>query len=95
MVAYSPDGTEIIYNLGWMAASMALVWIMIPGVGFFYSGLLQRKNALSMIWTSLASIVIMLLFHFKWVPYLAIMSMTFTLTRLGKVIFLGVLTGLQ
>ena len=24
--------------------------IMTPGVGFFYSGLLRRKNALSMIW---------------------------------------------
>jgi Amt family ammonium transporter len=35
---------------------MALVWIMIiPGVGLFYSGLLRRKNALSMIFlTSMA-----------------------------------------
>lgn len=37
---------------------MALVWLMIPGVGFFYSGLLRRKNALSMIFTSLASIAV-------------------------------------
>lgn len=35
---------------------MALVWLMIPGLGFFYSGLLRRKNALSMIFTSMASI---------------------------------------
>jgi hypothetical protein len=58
---YGPDGTKIVYNLGdmaWIAASMALVWIMIPGVGLFYSGLLRRKNALSMIWTSLASIAV-------------------------------------
>ena len=27
---------------------------MIPGVGFFYSGLLRRKNALSMIYLSVA-----------------------------------------
>lgn len=37
---------------------MALVWIMIPGVGLFYSGLLRRKNALSMIWTSMVSIAV-------------------------------------
>lgn len=29
---------------------------MIPGVGFFYSGLARRKSALSLIWLSLASI---------------------------------------
>jgi len=61
LIAYTPDGTAIVYNLGdiaWIAASMALVWIMIPGVGLFYSGLLRRKNALSMIWTSLASIAV-------------------------------------
>jgi len=60
LLAY-PDGTETVYNLGdiaWVLASMALVWIMIPGVGLFYSGLLRRKNALSMIWTSLASIAV-------------------------------------
>lgn len=27
---------------------------MIPGVGFFYSGLLRRKNALSLIYLSVA-----------------------------------------
>jgi Ammonium Transporter Family len=61
LIAYTPDGTQIIYNLGdiaWVTAAMALVWIMIPGVGLFYSGLLRRKNALSMIWTSLASIAV-------------------------------------
>jgi ammonia channel protein AmtB len=31
---------------------------MIPGLGFFYSGLLRRKNALSMIFTSMASIAV-------------------------------------
>jgi Amt family ammonium transporter len=61
LIAYRPDGTQIVYNLGdiaWVIAAMALVWIMIPGVGLFYSGLLRRKNALSMIWTSLASIAV-------------------------------------
>ncbi len=61
LVAYLPDGTPVVYNLGdisFVVLSMALVWIMIPGVGLFYSGLLRRKNALSMIYTSLASIAV-------------------------------------
>ena len=36
--------TEVVYNPGdiaWVLASTALVWIMVPGVGFFYSGLLR------------------------------------------------------
>ena len=46
----------MVYDLGdiaWVLASTALVWIMVPGVGYFYSGLLRRKNALSMIWLSM------------------------------------------
>ena len=61
LIAFDPNGAEIVYNLGDMGFiidMMALVWIMIPGVGLFYSGLLRRKNALSMIYTSLASIAV-------------------------------------
>ena len=60
-MVFAKDGTQIVYNLGDMSfviCSMALVWFMIPGVGFFYSGLLRRKNALSMIYTSLASVAV-------------------------------------
>ena len=35
---------EVVYSPGdiaWVLASTALVWIMVPGVGFFYSGLLR------------------------------------------------------
>jgi len=55
------DGTSTVYNIGDLAfviSSMALVFIMIPGVGFFYSGLLRRKNALSMIWSSMLSVAV-------------------------------------
>jgi Amt family ammonium transporter len=31
---------------------------MIPGVGFFYSGLLRRKNALSMIYLSMMTLAV-------------------------------------
>lgn len=63
------DGKTVVYNLGdigFVIAATALVWIMIPGVGFFYSGLLRRKNALSMIWTSLVSIGIVSFQWFFW-----------------------------
>ena len=33
----------------WILASTALVMIMTPGVGFFYGGLVRRKNFISMI----------------------------------------------
>jgi ammonium transporter family len=59
---YNPATNQIqVYNLGniaWSIAATALVWIMIPGVGFFYSGLLRRKNALSMIWLSMMTLAV-------------------------------------
>lgn len=59
---YNPDTKTIqVYNNGniaWIIAATALVWIMIPGVGFFYSGLLRRKNALSMIWLSMMTLAV-------------------------------------
>ncbi|KAJ6576086.1 ammonium transporter [Mycena vulgaris] len=63
------DGKLYVYNLGdiaWVLASMALVWIMIPGVGFFYSGLLRRKNALSMIWLSMMTVAVVSFQWFFW-----------------------------
>lgn len=41
----------------------ALVWLMIPGLGLFYSGLLRRKNALSMLFLSLVGIAVA---SFQW-----------------------------
>jgi Amt family ammonium transporter len=59
---YDPSsGKIVVYNAGdiaWVLASTALVWIMIPGVGFFYSGLLRRKNALSMIYLSMMTVAV-------------------------------------
>ncbi|KAH9939174.1 ammonium transporter [Amylocystis lapponica] len=67
---YDPDtGLTSVYNLGdiaWVLASTALVWIMIPGVGFFYSGLLRRKNALSMIWASMMCLAVVSFQWFFW-----------------------------
>lgn len=61
--------TPYVYNLGdiaWVLASTALVWLMIPGVGFFYSGLLRRKNALSMIWLSMMVLAVVSFQWFFW-----------------------------
>ena len=61
---FDPDtdgGFTWVYNPGdiaWILASMALVWIMIPGVGFFYSGLLRRKNAMSQIYLSMVTLAV-------------------------------------
>ncbi|GAA6018923.1 hypothetical protein JCM10207_009201 [Rhodosporidiobolus poonsookiae] len=41
-------------DMGFVFICAVLVMIMAPGVGFLYSGLLRRKNALSMIFLSLA-----------------------------------------
>ncbi|KAH9896721.1 ammonium transporter [Cubamyces lactineus] len=63
------DGSLFVYNPGdiaWVLASTALVWIMIPGVGFFYSGLLRRKNALSMIWASMMTLAVVSFQWFFW-----------------------------
>lgn len=69
-VTYDDSGDTIVtdgsgvaspYNAGdiaWILTSTALVWIMIPGVGFFYSGLLRRKNALSMIYLSMMTLAV-------------------------------------
>lgn len=60
VVFYDPALLQtFVYNEGdisWILASTALVWIMIPGLGYFYSGLLRRKNALSMIYLSMATL---------------------------------------
>ncbi|ODQ79688.1 hypothetical protein BABINDRAFT_7905 [Babjeviella inositovora NRRL Y-12698] len=37
-------------QLSMLAIASAMIWIMIPGLGFLYSGLARRKSALSMLW---------------------------------------------
>jgi len=86
----APDGGDSVkfnvnlwYSTGdvaWVLASTALVWLMIPGVGFFYSGLARRKSALSLIWLSLMSIAVV---SFQW--FLWGYSLTFSHTA-GKFI---------
>ncbi|EUC67750.1 ammonium transporter, partial [Rhizoctonia solani AG-3 Rhs1AP] len=57
---YSPG------DISWILSCTALVWIMIPGVGFFYSGLLRRKNALNMIYLSMTTFAVVSFQWFFW-----------------------------
>ncbi|KAF2968153.1 hypothetical protein GQX73_g5426 [Xylaria multiplex] len=53
-------------DIGWMITSTALVLLMIPGVGFFYSGLARRKSALSLIWLSVMATAVTTFQWFFW-----------------------------
>jgi ammonium transporter, Amt family len=53
-------------NIAWIIAATALVLLMIPGVGFFYSGLARRKSALSLIWLSIMATAVTSFQWFFW-----------------------------
>jgi Amt family ammonium transporter len=60
------EDLNVYYSSGdfaWIMTSSALVLLMVPGVGFFYSGLARRKSALALIWLSLISIAVV---GFQW-----------------------------
>ncbi|KAI9676255.1 MAG: ammonium transporter Amt1 [Trizodia sp. TS-e1964] len=59
-IFYSPG------DIAWMITATALVLLMIPGVGFFYSGLARRKSALSLIWLSLMATGVVSFQWFFW-----------------------------
>ncbi|KAK4055034.1 hypothetical protein OIO90_003375 [Microbotryomycetes sp. JL221] len=63
------DEGSIVYNPGdmaWVIVSSCLVFIMSPGVGFLYSGLLRRKNALSMLFLAFAIYSVATVTWFFW-----------------------------
>nr|AGM18795.1 high-affinity ammonium transporter [Dibaeis baeomyces] len=53
-------------DIAWIITSTALVLLMIPGVGFFYSGLARRKSALSLIWLSIMATGVISFQWFFW-----------------------------
>ncbi|KAL1741614.1 ammonium transporter AmtB-like domain-containing protein [Schizophyllum fasciatum] len=89
---YDPDaGEEVIYNLGdmaWILMSSGLVWLMIPGIGFLYAGLLRRKNALSMMWMAMVLIAVVSFEWFFWGFSLAF-SETSTNAYIGNLKYFG------
>jgi hypothetical protein len=94
LVWFNSDGKRFVYNEGdtaWVLASTALVWIMIPGVGFFYSGLLRRKNALSMIYLSMMTMAVV---SFQ-VHHITNLFTTLLRLIFSAVVLLGVLSHIQ
>jgi Amt family ammonium transporter len=53
-------------DTAWVLASTALVMLMTPGVGFFYGGLVRRKNLVSMITLSLVAFALVSL---QWILF--------------------------
>ncbi|MCJ1446540.1 MAG: ammonium transporter Amt1 [Stictis urceolatum] len=53
-------------DIAWIIMATALVLLMIPGVGFFYSGLARRKSALSLIWLSIMATGVISFQWFFW-----------------------------
>lgn len=47
----------------YIITASAMVLVMVPGLGFLYSGLARRKSALSMIWACMASMSVV---TFQW-----------------------------
>jgi len=50
----------------WLLTSAAMVMLMIPGVGFFYGGLVRRKNFISMV---ALSFIVLALVSIQWVLF--------------------------
>ncbi|KAK4111874.1 ammonium transporter [Canariomyces notabilis] len=53
-------------DIGFIIITSALVLLMVPGVGFFYSGLARRKSALSLIWVSIMAAAVTTFQWFFW-----------------------------
>ncbi|KAJ1983531.1 hypothetical protein H4R34_001217 [Dimargaris verticillata] len=59
--------TEINYsNTSFMLVCTALVFIMLPGLGYFYSGMTSNKSALSLVFLCMLSLAIVPLQWFIW-----------------------------
>ncbi|KAK9762440.1 ammonium transporter [Basidiobolus ranarum] len=53
-------------DIAWVLVSTSLVFLMIPGVGYFYSGMARSKNALSLIILCCLSVAVVLVQWFIW-----------------------------
>ncbi|KAM0756409.1 ammonium transporter, partial [Meredithblackwellia eburnea MCA 4105] len=67
MVSTLNDGTQVTYNNGDMAWLLdAQFEMIVPNKGFFYSGLMRRKNALNQIFLSMAVYAVVTFVWFFW-----------------------------
>jgi Amt family ammonium transporter len=49
--------------MAYIIIASAMVLIMVPGLGFLYSGLARRKSALSMLWVTMGALAVV---TFQW-----------------------------
>jgi Amt family ammonium transporter len=70
-----------------------MVLVMIPGIGFLYSGLARRKSALSMIWACMGSFSIMTFQWYFW-GYSLAFSSTGTSGFIGNLEHFGLMNAL-
>ncbi|CAJ0860359.1 7292_t:CDS:2 [Entrophospora sp. SA101] len=81
-------------DIGWVLVSTALVWLMIPGVGFFYGGMARSKNALSLYFLGILTVAVVSL---QW--FMFGYSLTFSTTgnafigNFDNALFLGLKFG--
>ncbi|KAN0099336.1 Ammonium transporter AmtB-like domain containing protein [Hyaloscypha variabilis] len=61
-------------DVAYILISSCMVLVMIPGIGFLYSGLARRKSALSMIWACMASFSVITFQWYFWGYSLAFSS---------------------
>ncbi|ORY87542.1 ammonium transporter MEP2 [Protomyces lactucae-debilis] len=50
-------------DVAFILVATSMVWLMVPGIAFFYSGLARRKSALSMLWICMVAVAIT---QFQW-----------------------------
>ncbi|KDN53302.1 ammonium transporter [Tilletiaria anomala UBC 951] len=60
IASYSPG------DIAWILTCTTLVWLMIPGLGYLYSGLARRKNALHLLLLTLAALAVVSFQWFFW-----------------------------
>ena len=77
-------------DTAWILTSTALVFIMIPGLGFFYAGMARSHSALSLIFLSMLALAIVSLEWFLWGYSLALSNSSSPfIGNLYNVAFLG------
>jgi len=66
VAAATPPAVSNTGDTAWMLMSTALVFLMIPGLAFFYGGLVRKKNVLSIL---MQCFVVICLITLQWVIF--------------------------
>ncbi|CAG8733749.1 16212_t:CDS:2 [Gigaspora margarita] len=74
-------------DIAWVLASTGLVWLMIPGLGFFYSGMARCKNALSLIMLSFLAVPVVSIQNAFFINVLLDVGPTPTTSRVPELVF--------